>query len=92
MKVKTGGRTKGTPNKVPQLVRDRLAELDCDPIQQLCVIAKQAQEEGNLQLAGAMFKELASFVAPKLRAIEITDGNEPQEPLEPLEIVITRAK
>ncbi len=40
-------------------------------------IAKQAEEEDNLNLAGQMYKELAQYVAPKRKSIEmaISPGN-----------------
>jgi hypothetical protein len=78
---KTGGRTKGQKNKVSELVRDRLKELKCDPIEQLVIIARQAQENDDLQLAGAMYKELAAYVAPKLRPMELTENIQAPEPL-----------
>ena len=85
---KTGGRVKGQKNKVSELVRDRLKELNCDPIEQLVIIARQAQQNDDLQLAGAMYKELAAFVAPKLKAMELTESRKAPEPLN---IIFTRA-
>jgi len=85
---KTGGRAKGKKNKVSELVRDRLKELKCDPIEQLVIIARQAQENDDLQLAGAMYKELAAYVAPKLKSIELIESVEAPEPLT---VIFTRA-
>ena len=75
---KLGGRVKGTPNKRTQDVIDRLKELKCDPIEGMALIAKQAMQEGELTLAGNMYKELANYVAPKRKAIEHTgkDGGD----------------
>ena len=72
------GRKKGKPNKKTQEVLDKLAELNCDPIEGMARIAKQAIDEGELQLAGNMYKELAQYVAPKRKAIEHTgkDGGD----------------
>ena len=72
------GRKKGKPNKKTQEVLDKLAELNCDPIEGMARIAKQAMDEGELQLAGNMYKELAQYVAPKRKAIEHTgkDGGD----------------
>jgi hypothetical protein len=78
---KTGGRTKGQKNKVSELVRDRLKELKCDPIEQLVIIARQAQENDDLHLAGAMYKELAAYVAPKLKSIDLVESVATPEPL-----------
>ena len=38
----------------------------------MVLIAKQAEEENNLTLAGKMYKELAQYVAPKRKSIEMT--------------------
>jgi len=76
MRAKTGGRKKGVPNKISVMVRDRLEELDCDPIEQLVIIAREAQARNDLQLAGSMYKELASYVAPKVKSITIVDETE----------------
>ena len=69
---KTGGRKAGTPNTKTVSIIDKLKSLKCDPIEGMAIIAKQAMEEGELQLAGNMFKELAQYVAPKRKSIEIT--------------------
>jgi hypothetical protein len=69
--MKTGGRQKGTPNKNNQPIVDKLAELNCDPIEGMAQIARQAMDEGELILAGTMFKELAQYVAPKRKSVEM---------------------
>jgi hypothetical protein len=89
MREKTGGRKAGTPNKASELARNRLIELDCDPIEQLVIIAREAQARDDLQLAGAMYKELAQYIAPKLKSIELTESGEAPEPLT---IIFTRAE
>ena len=73
MRHKTGGRKAGTPNKISELVKNRLDELNCDPIEQLVIIAREAQAQDDLQLAGSMYKELASYIAPKVKSIAIVD-------------------
>ena len=83
---KKGGRVKGTPNKKTQEVIDRLAELKCDPIEGMARIAQQAMDEADLVLAGNMYKELAQYVAPKRKAVEMTGAN--GEDLVPKEIKI----
>ena len=88
VRPKTGGRAKGKKNKVSELVRDRLKVLKCDPIEQLVIIARQAQEKDDLHLAGAMYKELAAYVAPKLKSIELVESVAPPEQLE---VIFTRA-
>ncbi len=66
-----GGRAKGVKNKATQDVIERLHELDCDPLEGMATIAKQAMAEGDMALAGQMYKELAQYIAPKRKAIEI---------------------
>jgi hypothetical protein len=72
---KLGGRVKGTPNKKTQAVIDRLAELKCDPIERMVVVARDAHAAGELSTAAQMYKELAQYVAPKRKAIEVTGAD-----------------
>ena len=65
---KRGGRTKGTPNKATADVVARLAELGCDPIEGMALIA--LDETNPPELRGKMFAELAGYVAPKRKAVE----------------------
>ena len=69
---KTGGRKAGTPNTKTKSIIERLKELKCDPIEGMAIIAKQAMDKGEMQLAGNMYKELAQYVAPKRKSVEIT--------------------
>ncbi len=70
---KFGGRVKGTPNRVTADVQARLAALKCDPIEGM---AQLALDPGNPpELRGRMFAELAQYIAPKRKAVEI--GVEP---------------
>ena len=77
---KTGGRKKGTPNKKSQEITDRLAEIDCDPIMGMARIAVEAESNGEFVLAGNMYKELAQYIAPKRKAVEVS--GDPEFPLE----------
>ena len=74
-----GGRAKGTPNRQTQLVRDRLAELNCDPVQGLVKIA--TDPSNTPELRAKVYADLLAFSAPKPKAIELTAGEmaEPQE-------------
>ena len=76
------GRKKGTPNRDKQAIRDRLAELDCDPIDGMAQIAQEAMQEKDFPLAGNMFKELAKYSYPQLKAIELSGNSE-----QPVELV-----
>lgn len=67
---KTGGRTKGTPNKLTSDARSRLEALGCDPIEGMAVIAMDANNP--MDLRGRMFAELAQYVYPKRKAVEHT--------------------
>ena len=87
-RAKTGGRTIGTKNKVSASVQDRLKVLKCDPIEQLVIIARQAQANDDLQLAVTVYKDLAAYVAPKLKSIELIESVAPPEKLE---VIFTRA-
>ena len=70
---KTGGRQKGSLNRATADVQARLAALKCDPIQGM---AELALDPGNPpELRGRMFAELAQYIAPKRKAVEI--GVEP---------------
>jgi hypothetical protein len=46
---KTGGRTKGTPNRSTVALRERLAELGCDPVEELVKIAHDSVTERVLR-------------------------------------------
>jgi hypothetical protein len=78
---KTGGRTKGTPNRRTADVVGKLAALGCDPIDGMARIAMD--EENAVELRARMYAELAGYVAPKRKAIDHSskDGsiNEPLE-------------
>ena len=48
----------------------------CDPLEAIILIGKEAWSQGDLKLAGNMFRELAQYVAPKRRSIEIRGASE----------------
>ena len=62
------GRPKGALNKRTQAVADLLAEMDCDPIVGMAMIALDAHNP--IELRARMYAELAQYVAPKRRAVE----------------------
>ncbi len=76
---KTGGRAKGTPNKRTQSVMERLEALGCDPIEGLAHIAMNKKQKLGvrkdvpIELRAQMYKELAQYVAPRRKAVEIED-------------------
>lgn len=71
---KTGGRQKGTPNKLSASVRQRLEELGCDPIAGMADIAMD--ENNTPELRGKMHAELAQYAYPRLKAIDHTFGGD----------------
>lgn len=66
-----GGRKAGVPNKRTQKLIDRLESLDCDPLEGLAKIAKQAESEGELSLAADCYNKLMPYVYHKRKAVEV---------------------
>ena len=70
--IKSGGRAKGTPNKRTTEVADLLYALGCDPVEGM---ARIAMDEAHApELRGRMYAELASYLYPKRKALEIKDA------------------
>ena len=70
------GRPKGLPNKRTKEIAERLSELYCDPIEGMAMIANDTTLDHSLRLQA--FKELAQYVAPKRKSVDIDatiDGN-----------------
>lgn len=76
------GRPKGSPSKRSQKIEDRLNDLECDPIEGMARIAMMAELDAqseseaksrlpHLTLAKDCYKELAQYVAPKRKAVEM---------------------
>ena len=80
-RAKTGGRRAGTPNRRTQEIESSLSSMGCDPIEGMAEIARLAREIDDLRLAGQMYKELAQYVAPKRRSIEVI-AKQPTNPVE----------
>ena len=70
--MKTGGRTKGTPNKKTLLVQQQMEDLGFDPIESMIEINRLAMAKEDYSLAGQMAKERAQYVYPKRKAVEHT--------------------
>jgi len=64
------GRKPGSLSKRTVLVEQRLQELGCDPFEGMARIAREAEAQGDLSIAGRMYAELASYQAPKRKAID----------------------
>ena len=72
------GRPKGSTNRRTGDVQQRLDALECDPVEGLGRIAKQAEEQGDLGLAMHCYKALMPYIAPKRQsiALERNEGDE----------------
>jgi hypothetical protein len=72
------GRKKGTPNRSSLEVAERLRELNCDPIEGMARIAMDKRHTPELR--GRMYAELAQYVYPKRKAVELAaDPVTPQQ-------------
>ena len=72
---KTGGRAKGTPNRATQEISDRLAAMGCDPLIGLAEIA--LSKKTPLELKVRCFTELAQYIYPKRKPVDIPSGQRP---------------
>ena len=70
---KTGGRKRGTPNRRTADIQEKLAAMGCDPIAGMAAIA--TDEKQDIALRAAMYKELAQYIAPKRKAVEMTGAD-----------------
>lgn len=74
------GRPPGLPDKRNLRVAERAAELGCDPIEFLCYVVnaniEKLKEAPDLDQRISAAKELASYIAPKLKAVEHSGGIE----------------
>src|SRR3954452_20908708 len=64
------GRPLGSRNRRSLAVEEKLAELGCDPISAMALLA--TDETVAIELRIKLYCELAGYVAPKLKAIEHT--------------------
>ena len=68
---RTGGRKPGTPNKRTAEVAALLEELGCEPIEGMARIAMN--EAHPPELRGRMYAELAQYLYPKRKALDLRD-------------------
>jgi hypothetical protein len=80
-------RPKGSKNRVSSSSRLKLAKMGCDPIERAVVCANTLFAEGDIPGAGRIYLELIQYVAPKLKAIEIS-----QDSKNPVNFQITLGK
>lgn len=77
---KTGGRKAGTPNRKTQEISELLASLGHNPVEAMVRLA--TNPKASLELQGRMNAELAQYVYPKRKAIEVADDqSSPGPPL-----------
>jgi hypothetical protein len=67
---KTGGRQVGTPNRRTQEVREQLIGLGCDPIEGMARLA--LDPSNSPELRARMYSELAQYVAPKRKSVDLS--------------------
>ena len=72
VRTKTGGRKTGTPNKRTQDITALLDRLGCNPIEGMAHIAMDTFNP--LEIRARMYAELAQYVAPKRKSVEIDTG------------------
>lgn len=68
--MKTGGRKAGTPNRRTVEVQQKLDALGCDPIEGMAQLAMD--DTNSPELRARMFAELAQYVAPKRKALQLS--------------------
>lgn len=71
---KTGGRMVGTPNRRTVDIQSLLARLNCDPIEGMARIAMDCVNP--VEIRARMYAELAQYVAPKRKSVEVAPGDE----------------
>jgi len=64
-----GGRTAGTPNKRTAELIERLAELECDPVEGLAAIANDPATDAVLR--ARVYADLLPYLYPKRKAMEL---------------------
>jgi len=65
-----GGRQKGTPNRHTRTVQEKLEAVGCDPIEGMARLAMD--EQTDLAIRARLYAELAQYVAPKRKALDVT--------------------
>jgi hypothetical protein len=81
---KYGGRKKGTPNRKTQEISELLESLGHNPIEAMVKIANNPK--ASLELRGRMNAELAQYVYPKRKAVEV--AGDQSAPLVPTKVVL----
>jgi hypothetical protein len=72
---KTGGRTKGTPNRVTLTIKEKLDGIGCDPLIELAEIAMDSKY--RIEIRVRCLSEIASYLYPKRRPVDISSDESP---------------
>ena len=78
-RAKTGGRQKGTPNRITLKVREAIAELTHDNVEQVQVWLERVAEKNPAE-AIRLWIQIVEFTLPKLRA-SLTVNERPGKPI-----------
>ena len=70
-RAKTGGRKKGTKNRVVAEAASVVMErIGVDPLMKLLELGAEAHKEGDKALAVQCYKEIAKYTYPQLKAVD----------------------
>ena len=78
--IKTGGRTKGTPNRNTTEIREQFQSLITDNLEQMNSDLKALEPKERIKA----IIDLSKFVLPTLKAIDYTDNNTDKERISPV--------
>jgi hypothetical protein len=81
--IKTGGRTKGTPNRNTTEIREQFQSLINDNLEQMNSDLKALEPKERIKA----LIDLSKFVLPTLKAIDYTDTNTDQNNFNPITII-----
>jgi hypothetical protein len=65
---KTGGRTKGTPNRCTVALKEKLDGIGCDPVMELARIGMN--KTNPIEIRIRCFSEIAQYVYPKRKPVD----------------------
>lgn len=69
---KRPGRPKGSRNRRTLSAMEKMRDLGCDPLEELVKIGNKALRDEDNHLAASCFKEIATYIYPKLKALDIS--------------------
>jgi hypothetical protein len=69
---KTGGRGKGTPNRTTSALKEKLASLNCDPVEEMVKLARDPKTETGTK--ASIFSQLLRHTSPIPKPVD--DSNQ----------------